>query len=404
MTRWVLGTFRTGKIEAEVNELDGSWAAALNQAGSVSAKTELASYFDGDRRLLDIWSYTVPWKHFMAAIDGDLVHEAGPILSRPFADDEGRELSINAAGMWAYLTRRVTRPPFGPDQTLADVELRFEPEERLEKGTIAKRIIQAMLAVPGGDVPIDLPDDRFVPEGQSGTKRVYPGYEGAYIADRLNQLVEVINGPDVMFRPYLADATHIRWRMVTGTDADPYVHNAGTPVFDYSAPLKPVSNLQISENGQRFVSISYQIGAVPEPDVPEGQEGDDGTTDDVGETADVEALPPIAQSVDMTLVEEGWPLLEEVTSRDSVSVLSTLQGYADERTAQGKRAPVLFTFDFPTNERPYPSTYAVGDWCKLVTKGHPRLSDGAHLCRIVGLASDTTYEKISITFQEVEVV
>lgn len=373
MPRWVVGELLTGQITAELDVSSGKWARVLNGAGSVSSTVPLTSSYDSSgKRILDLRLHTSQWRSFIASIDVESgrVHEAGPIFGRPYNADTG-QVEIAGAGMWAYLYRRVLARPLLPGQRLPDVSLDFMPTDGLSKGTIVKRMLELMASHPYGALPIDLP-----PDSPGSTERHYPGHDGALIGDRVKQMTEVLNGPDVMFEPYLFDDEHIRWNARIGTEEDPYVHSSGKETFQYSAPRSPASGLTTQEDSSRLTTRDFELGG--------------GQTDEV--------LAGMAENT--SLLERGWPLLESVVNRSSVSELSTLDDYAAERVVLGERPTELWTLKFSPRERPFVQAYNVGDFSQLKIKNDLWIPDGDYDVRIVGMSGDELDNEVGVTFQE----
>lgn len=373
MPRWVVGDLRTGKITADLLPVSGSWEAQLNGPGSVACTVLLDNYVDPATggKTLDVRGLTTQWRSFLAAIDPDTkrVHGAGPVIGRPY-DADARTVNVQATGMSAIWFKRVLAPPLG-GKRITDVTTDYPPELGLSKGTIASRLVQQAMQEVGGDLPIDLP-----PDSPGDTERHYPGLDAALLGDRLKQLTEVQGGPDIMYLPYLADDTHIRWRMVVGTEEDPFVHQSGVQSFDYTAPLTGASGLQVDENAGTLASRAFEMGG--------------------GQTDEVLA----GQHYDPYLVDHGWPLLETVTNRSSVGTLDVLDDYAEERTLLGRKPLETWTLSFRQNERPFLASYGVGDFARLNTTGDLWVPDGRYFTRIVGIAGDHLDEAVKVTFME----
>src|SRR5690606_16860233 len=157
-----------------------------------------------------------PARCFLAVVEGDRVLEAGPIWSHS-SNADTRRLTIRAAGLGSLWDHRVVMKVLATGENPAETSLSWSG---LSLATIAKRLVQTAMAHAGGALPLDLPAD------VAGTdERTYPGYELASLGQRLEELMGVIDGPDIAFRPYLAeDRLGIRWRMVTG---DPLLTQPG---------------------------------------------------------------------------------------------------------------------------------------------------------------------------------
>jgi len=381
MTRWVVGDLVTGRLTGQLGESTGSWSDVLNQPGSVQCAVGLAQYDNptpGGRPILDVRNKTIPWRSYIGAVGPERVYNAGPIIARPW-DDDTQTLTVAGAGMWAYLFRRVLRPALAPGQRLSDeaVTTAYTLANGTAKslGGIVVSVIAQMIAV--GSVPIDLPG---VEAGVN--ERTYPGYDAALVGDRVKQITEVLNGPDVVLEPYLASPQFMRWRLKVGTTADPFIHSSGRQVFDYTAPRTNSSGLAIQESSARVTGMDFEMGGGQSDEVVAGM------------------------AYDPWLQDHGWPLLESVRSLSTVSELQTLDDYAAERVRLGRNTTEAWTLKFNTRERPFPSSYTVGDFAYLRIRGHRWIPDssgqpnGMYSVRIVGLAGTHNDSEIAVTFQE----
>lgn len=376
MLRWVVGDFLTGLIRRDITSavMDGSWAAQLNASAPITAKINADAFYDRrSNTRTPIRSETAPWRAFLGCIDmaDDRVLAAGPITGRPW-DDTGRSVDLNAGGFWSYPMRRVLIPPYNSGR-ITSLVTKFVQDDGLALPDIAVELMRQMLTHPNGRVPLDLPGGRV----GGDSVRTYEGADGAYYADRLKELTEVLGGPDIAFTPYLADDTHIRWRMQTGGDeSNPYLRGAGVQRFEYSAPENGITGLGIEEDSSNMATRAFSISGSGDDDVLAGQ------------------------YTDTYLTRNGWPLLEAAESRQNVTSLPLLDRYAREMAQQGRNPIETWTMSFARNERPFLSDYWVGDFADLNIVGHPWLEDGVYSTRIVGLKGNHADEKVDVTFME----
>lgn len=381
--RWVVGQLLTGKVTADISRYmdGGKWADQLNTAAPLSADVLMDNLYDfrTGNRSIGLRRKTPPWYSYLACIDtqnaASRVLAAGPIIGRPW-DDEKRAVTLKAAGLWQYMYRRVLIPVYTSGR-INKLVTRFESGTDRSLPDIAVGIVRQMLDHPSSSLPIDLPSVRI---GGTNT-RTYYGSDAALVGDRLKELVEVIGGPDVMFKPYLtqqSDGEYIRWRMVTGgKGVNPYIAAPGAQRFEYSAPENGITGLSIEEDSTGMASRAFVMGG------------------DSGKASTVLA----GQAFDQYLLDQGWPLLETVDDRSSVKRLATLDDYAGDLVAQGRTPVETWTVKFARNERPYLSTYDVGDFADLNVVNHPWIEDGVYRSRIVGLAGDAKDEVVDVTFQ-----
>ena len=228
----------------------------------------------------------------------------------------------------------------------------------------------------GGGLPIDLPAD------EAGTAtRTYYGFELARISERLKQIEDVENGPDLMFAPYVVgNLDQVRWRMLTGTTADPLLHQAGPDhVWDRTTPKTPIVSLDV--------------------DVDSAQMGDRAWV--TGQGSDTELLMSMYQ--DQSLRVLGYPLLEVDETRSSVSDYTTLGAHTRALLRSSARPYQTWTMVIRANVTPLLGTYRVGDWARVhVGDNHPYIParEGYYRTRIMDI-SDAPNGNVHITLAPV---
>lgn len=368
--RWVVGEFLTGKIVADLGVSSGSWSSVLNDTGHLQAVVPLAQYDNpsGVGNVLNVRDVTAPWRSFLAAIDNKTkqVFAAGPIVDRGW-DDDSQQITLNAAGMWVYWGRRILAPKLTANQNISDVTSVFSG---LTHGGIAASIINQTITFTGGTLPIDVPTAAAGP-----FTNTYPGYNASLVSDELTDLIQLVNGPDIMFFPYLSNATHIRWTMKVGNEANPLVFSSGIQVFNYTAPVTTATGLQITEDSSRMTGQDFEMG-------------NDGNALIISGTAS-----------NSYLLDHGWPLLQSSATRPTVSQQSDLIDYAKDAVLLGVSPNETWTIVFQTTERPFPTSYSVGDFAVLTITDHRWIPDGNYAVRIVGTSGTEDNQTIGVSFQ-----
>ena len=373
MTGYMIGDLRSGRRLQNVQVVKGPWKKGLNAPGTISI-TVAAN--DPDIENLELGNVATPGKAFLAIIENDVVMEAGPVWVHDYDRDAGT-LELAAAGLWSYFDHRVLLPvlaagqsPVGADTNLANVTL----------GTIAKRLVQQAQAHTGGNIPVVfLPDET---DANPTNVRNYLGADLALIGDRLEDLTNVIGGPDIDFAPrFTADRLGIEWVMRTGTKAQPQLGTGTSHVWDISVSQSAVRKLNVRRTAERLVGRAWATG---------GRQSDTVMT---------------ARYDNPTLTDAGFPLLESVdSSHSSVSVQTTLDSYAMEAARIGYKPISFWTFEVRADAIPQVGVYQVGDYCRLNIKGDAYLPDNftdGHLRRIVALSGDEQGKWVSVTTGEV---
>lgn len=386
---------RTGRVAAEVPYVGTPrWSFGLNVAGSWSVTVKLG----GDGMDKDTLSGVAdPWRFSWAIAQGSKIWQAGPAISESY--DDGFTTTISGAGIWKFLTdkrllinpARTTRELIaGTDADIAfgttsqtDEGVTIPPEnQNLSLHSIARRIVEIMIAgtgyALGGNLPIVLPSSIA-----GISERWYPGYDLASPGQRLAELTQVIDGPEIEFRPEWVDPLTkqaVQWRMRIGNSR---LGNLGFPhAWDYG---KSLVKMGFQNNGTSRCNIDFERG--------------NGMNRDLITGAYYEVPNPL-DNADPLLERAGsehtdatdgatlwaWSNAFVLANKRPVPELSaTVRIAGDDGDGYATRSPELGTVD-------------VGDNAVFRLTDHPRLPDGGYVCRIVGMepGNDTQSAKLSL--------
>jgi len=359
MTRSILvGEVRTGRRIATIPVSDASWSQSLKGIGSVDATIPLGAaefkaremHYTGGlfpsnslylspttwpREVTTAWrigqgirpeflTMIEPIRCFMAMVDhddktgADTILEAGPIIPHDIGAGENK-VKVGASGVRYIFDKR--RVMAAIDSGWAAWSVTYSG---MSLGTVAKRLVQLSMSIPGGNLPIVLPADLLAVDDDDH-RRTYKGSELGVVNDRLNQLSSVLGGPDIAFEPrFTSDRLGIEWVMRVGTEADPMLHQAGADrVWDLRVPRTSVKGLAASRDGSGVAMRSWVTG--------NGQD----------------AALLIAMKPSSTLLDANFPLLEVAESRSTVESQATADGWAAGNLAASAR-PML-TISLSTN-------------------------------------------------------
>lgn len=368
----------TGEIVADVPFVGTPrWQYGLNLSGGLTPTVPL-----GALSKQDFDDLTTPWRWSWGLAYGSHILQCGPVVTDQYTDQEGLPTAdVGCTGLWGVFARRILlNPAWTEGQNVAD-PLADVTYTNLTLRTIAKRMIQGDLTRAGHGLPIVLPDDD--PAGTS--ERTYPGYDLATIGERLTQLTQVIDGPEIEFRPEFTSSAQraVQWRMRIG---NPRVGQLGYPhAWDYGNAL---SHVDYDRDGSQQTMAHVERGNGMERGLLTGYQDD------------------------KTLVGVGgysWPELETVGSTSSsVTEQATLQAKADGQVATYARPIVTWSATVRmdgTNGQgwqtrsPSIDQVAAGDNATFQLQGHRRIPDGSYQRRILGVSSGPNLYSAQLTLQ-----
>lgn len=386
---WSVQHRGTGEISVEIpldadefKRLERSWVGGLYFGEGVYVSPETVPvaatpvWRPGDGLRAEFLSAIEPARCFMAILEDDQVIEAGPIWSWDY--ELGGALRVKALGLRSIFDHRFVMGNI--TQAWAEWAVTYSG---LSLGTIGKRLVELSTALTGAALPIDLPTDETAADDADHT-RTYRGHELATVLSRLDQLMDVQNGPDIAFEPYLTpNRLGIRWRMRVGTEANPLLYQVGDDwVWDSSAPQGGVSGLSVIRDASGLAQRSWVTGA-----------GSD--------EALLMALREPGQIGTRDLRDAGYPLMEISESRSSIERQGTADSWAAGNLRASLRPWQTWTCEVlarPTNSAGAPAgpqlgQYRPGDWAKVwVPKTHPLLGllmqQGFYRTRLLGFSGD----------------
>lgn len=382
VVRFLVGDLLTGRRIQWLQPVAGSWSEVLNDAGAISCSVLLS---DPVNAALGLRESAAVGKAFLAAVDGDLVMQAGPIWVHDW-DDDTQTLKLTASGMWSYFDHRILLPALaGRLPTDATTDTRFSAivsdpdavgypwvsDTRESLQTIAKRLVEQAQTWTNGDVPVILPSE------ESGeNERWYKGSALAFVGQRLRELTSVIGGPDIIFTPrWTTDRLGIEWVMRIGTPAEPMLYSAQRQKFQLGIAGSSLSNLQVKVDGSRLASTGFASGG----------------------KSDGQAIVTVSE--DSTLLDAGYPALDGAdTSHSTAAEESTVQQYSDELVLLGRRPVTTWSFDHDLAQTPYLSAFNAGDFAEVSVRGNAYLEDGVSVMRLLSRSGDIEGRRVSLTF------
>lgn len=359
---WTVNLFQTvtGNLGPQVEYENFSWSLALNSIEEFSIdmkKSELP------KLNLDYW-FAPWWAGFVLFWDGNPVF-GGPILN--ITNEDEKTISFGCAGIRAILAKRkiVLEPT---NNSWVNISKSFIQYTGLSLGTIAKKVVQQAQAKPSGILPISYPLPDETAANDADHQRTYRAFNIANIdCDAiLTKLSNVINGPDILFKPRLVDPNTITFDLWTGTEQQPRIYQSYTPSWDTTAPLSDVSNLRLTTTGAYQSSRVFSTGA--------GQ--DEGTL--------------MAVATNYTPLQKQFPILEtSISISDSEQAAVVLaHGLANlEMNTNTLQEIQMHVRADGTNPL---TSFWPGDLIEITVKGFVTLKDGTHRMRLLAMSGDTS--------------
>lgn len=376
--RLFVASTRTGQIVADMPWVGiPRWEYRLNTAGGLTVTVPLDAI---DKTDLD--DLCTPWRWTWGWAWGSHILQAGPVVTDRYTDQAGPPtVDVGCGGLWNLLQRRVlVNAAWAEGQDvaspIADVVLTNRTLRQ-----IAKDLVSGDLARTGHTLPVAFPAD----DAASTHERTYPGYDLAMVGERLQQLTQVIDGPEVEFRPRYTDSTQraMEWEMRIGS---PRLGQLGSPhAWDYGRALTHVDH---DRDGSQQTLGHFERGNGMERGLLSAYQ-DDKTL--------------------LNINQYPWPDLESVgTSSTSDTDVANLQSKADGYLATHSRPVVTWSATVRmdgtngqggTTRSPSLDVVRAGDNANFVLRGHRRIPDGTYQRRILGASSGQNLDTAQLVLQ-----
>ncbi len=348
---------------------DPEWSVRVNDTGGGRITVPLL----GGARTVQVREWCVPWRYSIAVLLGDHVCQAGPIV--PYAPVPDKpHLQVAFKGLWELFHRRLLHNENWNPATAKITDSSADLSITDSLPNIARTIVDHALGWhhrPGSDLPLDLP--AVLPGGGTNVRN-YHGYETASAGQRLQELTQVDNGPDVLFQPYLTTSGGVRFirhRMLIGNPL--LVQLGGALRFDYNSTLV---SLDIAGDGTNQANSVFVKGS--------GQ--DAGTL--------------FGYATDTTLINQGWPALDMVDNgHTSASEQSTLDSWARAGVALYGTQPEQWQAVVRADAAPEWGSYNPGHFADYNVQGHHWLPGGVYSYRILGVSSSNSTRRGCVDHQ-----
>lgn len=386
--RCYLGDTMTGLIDRPIDLPSFSWGVTVSDSSLATNKDKGAGTED--------WSgITVPWtaisetgptarssalsplRRFLALVwEGDGPGIGTPVLWGAIGQrtDTWLDTSFSLDSPMTLLSKRLVVAEgaygTGPGSTSPGT-IRYKGLSY--RGIVSAIIEQATSAKPGGLLPIDLP---YL--GEAGTRaREYSAFDvqNNAASTLIENICNLVGGPDVQLRPYAPDDSHVRIQLVAGSDGDVYLGQRTVHTLTFFPGGGTLQDLSIDHAGP--VMRVYASGA--------------GT--------DAAQICHLSEDLSLVTMRDPWPLVESTYSDSDTDSASVLAAHADAQLAANCR-PIMQlrgSVDFSDPHVPAPGSMWPGELVDLAIDGFPTLPDGVYRCRLMEMAGDQS-TKATLTF------
>jgi hypothetical protein len=388
---------RTGRVVDRVPYVGvPRWSSGINQASAGwSVTVPLRGHAQGagmDPETLD--ALADPWRFSWAITQGSQIWQAGPVVNESYQG--GSTSTVSGGGLWKLLSdkRLLINPDRANVATVGgtDADIAFgtgtvseigspipAANRNLSLHTIAKRLVSIIEGANGGNLPVVFPDDI------AGTAvRTYPGYDLASPGQRLQELAQVIDGPELEFTPEFVDPTSrqaVQWRMRIG---NPRLGNLGFAHQWIAGRALCSASREI--DGSNRVTRDFERGNGMNRDLIIG-----------------------FHNVPVNALDNADILLEEVgNDHASTTDVEVLNDWARSSTAANVDQTQTFGFRVRTagddghgnrTNSPHMAEVLNGDNGMFIVRDNPRIPDGTYAARIIGRQTGNTAHEIELITQ-----
>lgn len=247
------------------------------------------------------------------------------------------------------------------------------------RGIACEVIQQCTSRKPGGQLPIDLP---YLGEKGSHERTDWQDWnvQNQSCRDLLTKLANVQGGPDMQFRPYLADSQHVRWRFEAGSDGDVYLGQKTVHSLEYHPQGGTLENLTVDRMAP--VQRIYATGS-----------GSDKAT-----------LCYLAEDLALCQRTDPWPLMECAYSDSDTTNYAVLKSHALSRLESNSRPLMQVSGEIDVDDvdasgvplHPLGSFWP-GEMFYVSIVGFPDLPDDVYELRLMKMSGDET-SKVKLVF------
>ena len=375
-------TGRVGRRLTSDTGTGGSWSITLNGIEEATVTVDAAAFRRLDPDWWAAWKSSVLLTH--TGPEGEVPILLGPIV-KPAAQ-KGDAVTLTIRGVGAILERRVVlardflaESGTASAATMKELAGSVASMTGRSLGTIARDVVDLVTTgKTAGRLPI-----RYGTPRETGSRLNQRNYYGFNLANngawkRLEELANVINGPDFAFRPAWAseDRSRVEWVMVHGTAAQPVIHQERRLVFDTTAGRSALSDLEVTADAGEVTNRVYWTGA--------------------GEGAGI-----LATAVqELEAFGEYMPLLETVGSTSDTDNRDLVEDHARAALRKGRDVRVQYTGVLNlADRRTAAGLWHVGDAADLIIAGRVDVPDGRRSVRIIAAKGSLGSDLVTVELE-----
>lgn len=368
---WTAHLFQmvNGQIGHRVEVESMSWSMELNGIESISLKLKKSSLPTTNRHF-----WLAPWWAGVVLFYAGVPVVAGPILSRP--SESFDSVSVNCGGIRSTLVKRLVIEEQSDWDNLPKSVVAYSG---LGLGTIAKRVVVKAQQKPSGSLPISFPVPDETAASGADHERTYRGFnlQNVNANDILTKLSNVINGPDIMFKPRLVRDNQLTFDMWHGTENQPRIPQKFSPVWDTTPAMGQVEDMSVTVTGSYQTSRVFSLGAGT----------DEGLLIKVATNeAPLQMQYPILE----TVINVGNSENPVVVANHGISNL-----WANKEPLMEVQMTVRADSAVPLG------SFWPGDLVNVVTKGWLALPDGVTQMRLLSITGDSS-NSVKVSLQKEE--
>lgn len=364
---------RTGRIGWELPVANASWNTPINAAGTLRATLAIEATLDhlytqgaNDPRTALREVLTGPYLNSLVLTYGDAAVFAGPYLPASIPADKPT-IDVGATELLAIFDKRILYDPTGTTLVDPTSDLSLGPASQ---GELIRSIIAASTTGTGRELPITCSN----PPNPVGNAQVtYFGFNLTTAGSALGQIASqgigapgqltITPGPDYRLDPYLvtgSDGLYVAWELRIG---NPYL-NAGIQPWSFDDATSMVSQ---EIDASKMASTYYVPGS--------GQD----------------RMKLIATATDSSLINAGFPMLEEVDSSYTSEINGVLlNSYAAADVVRYVSPVDKWIIQTRVEQLPRLGSYRVGDPMVIDIQRHPVINPGIYPRRITDISGDVS--------------